>query len=221
MFLLQLQGQRRWRIGRVTDAALVPDLPLKILARFEPEHEWLLEPGDMLYLPPGWAHDGVALGECMTCSIGFRAARRGALARAVLQRLVEGMDAPAADPLYRDPGQGATSEPGRIPAALQAFASAAVARLVADPRALACALGEVLSEPAPSVDFDAFGTLAPGMSGLSLDARTRMLYDDLHVFINGESFRASGRDATLMHRLADRRLLTPREHAGLSPEARA
>ena len=76
VFLLQLQGRRRWRIGRVTDPSLLPGVPLKILAAFEPEQEWLLEPGDMLYLPPGWGHDGVAEGECLTGSIGFRAAGR-------------------------------------------------------------------------------------------------------------------------------------------------
>src|SRR6476661_7040471 len=52
VFLLQVHGRRRWRIGRTTDTSLQPDVPLKILARFEPELEWLLEPGDMLYLPP-------------------------------------------------------------------------------------------------------------------------------------------------------------------------
>ncbi len=76
VFLLQVEGRRRWQIGRLTDPELLPDLPLKVLSRFEPEEEYLLEPGDMLYLPPRWAHDGVAVGECMTCSIGFRAPRR-------------------------------------------------------------------------------------------------------------------------------------------------
>ena len=73
VFLLQASGRRRWRFGRTTSNALVPDLPLKILADFQPEQDALLEPGDMLYLPPGWAHEGMAEGECMTCSIGFRA----------------------------------------------------------------------------------------------------------------------------------------------------
>src|SRR5262245_41007250 len=57
VFLLQGPGRRRWSIGRVQDSELEPGAPLKILRRFEPENEWLLEPGDMLYLPPGWAHD--------------------------------------------------------------------------------------------------------------------------------------------------------------------
>ncbi|WP_372525599.1 JmjC domain-containing protein [Piscinibacter sp.] len=207
VFLLQIHGRRRWRIGRMADATLQADVPLKILAHFESEMDWLLEPGDMLYLPPRWAHDGVAVGECMSCSIGFRSAARAEVGREVLQRVIDAQDAPAADPLYRDPAQPATDEAGRIPAALQAFAGAAISRLVQDPRAVARSLGEWLSEPKPQVWFDG-GASVPAQSGVRLDRRTRMLYDDHHVFINGESYRAAGRDATLMRRLADRRCLS-------------
>ncbi len=73
VFLLQVSGRRRWRISSQTSLELIPDMPLKILADFNAEQEWVLEPGDMLYLPPQYAHDGIAEGECMTCSIGFRA----------------------------------------------------------------------------------------------------------------------------------------------------
>jgi 50S ribosomal protein L16 3-hydroxylase len=222
VFLLQTLGRRRWRIGKIGAHQLVPDVPLKILANFAPEQEWLLEPGDMLYLPPGWAHDGVAEGECMTCSIGFHAAGRDELAREVLQRMLDGADADERGPLYRDPKLDATTEPGRVPEALQAFAAQAVARLLADPGALACALGEVLSEPKRGVWFDTSAAPqldAPG--SVRLDQRTRALYDDAHVFINGESFRASGRDARLMRRLADDRALSASNVAALSEGARA
>ena len=66
VFLLQGEGRRRWSIAKRYDPALRPGAPLRILRRFEPEQEWLLEPGDMLYLPPGWAHDGIALEPCFT-----------------------------------------------------------------------------------------------------------------------------------------------------------
>jgi 50S ribosomal protein L16 3-hydroxylase len=221
VFLLQAQGRRRWRIGRVRSPELVAGVPLKILANFEPEQEWLLEPGDMLYLPPGWAHDGVAEGECTTCSIGFRAAGRDELGREVLQRLVDGADADQIGPLYRDPKQPATDTPGQIPAALQAFAGDAVQRLLRDPAALACALGEVLSEPKRGVWFDATVPVdAAESAGVVLDQRSRMMYDEQHVFINGESFRAAGRDARLMRRLADRRGLGAAELDALSEQAR-
>ena len=219
VFLLQLQGLRRWRIGRVTDPSFLPGVPLKILAAFEPEQEWLLEPGDMLYLPPGWGHDGVAEGECLTSSIGFRAAGREQLGREVLQRALDAGEAIENDPLYRDPKQPATDTPGRIPAALHAFAADAVARTLAAPRWLGCALGEVLSEPKPGVWFETAPTQT-GAGGVVLDRRSRMLYDDWHVFINGESFQAAGRDATLMRRLADQRSLSARERSALSPPAR-
>jgi 50S ribosomal protein L16 3-hydroxylase len=225
VFLLQAQGRRRWRIGRVCSPELVAEAPLKLLAHFEPEQEWLLEPGDMLYLPPGWAHDGVAEGECVTCSIGFRAAGRDEIARDVLQRVLDGADAEDRGPLYRDAKQPATDEPGRIPGDLQQFATDAVARLLADPKALACALGEVLSEPKRGVWFDNSASVGGARpvddAGAQLDQRTRMLYDDFHLFINGESFRAGGRDATLMRRLADHRRLAARELLSLSAEARA
>ncbi len=206
VFLLQVQGRRRWRIGPLTDATLQPDVPLRILQNFQPEEEWLLEPGDMLYLPPLWAHDGVAEGECMTASIGFRAAPRSELGRELLQRLLDDAEPPQGDPLYRDPAQHATDEPGRVPLALQAFATDAAARWLRDSKALACALGEVLSEPKPRVWFEAGESVADGL-GVRLDRRTKMMYDDHHVFINGESFQAGGRDARLMRSLADERNL--------------
>jgi 50S ribosomal protein L16 3-hydroxylase len=224
VFLIQVHGRRRWQYGHQRELALVPGLPLKILERFEPSQEVVLEAGDMLYLPPGWAHDGVALGtDCMTCSVGLRAPAREELARAVLQRALDETETPERDPLYRDPTQGATETPGRIPPALAEYAADAVARLVGDRQALACALGEVLTEPKPRVWFDASddsATLVPARA-LRLDRRSRMLYDDRHVFINGESYLASGRDARAMRELADRRCLPAVAVGRLGADARA
>ncbi len=207
VFLLQLTGRRRWRVGRTKQPVLVPDVPLKILANFEPEHEWTLEAGDMLYLPPGWAHDGAADGECLTASIGFRAPTRDEVGLQVLQRMLDGVDDDqGAGTRYRDASQAATDRPARIPECLAEFAADAVRRLVDAPHSLHCALGEWLSEPKPQTWFEPVDGL-PGRCAVVLDARTRMLYDDHHVFINGESFVASGRDATLVRRLADQRTL--------------
>ena len=224
VFLLQLHGRRRWRVGRCTKPSFRPGLPLKILEHFEPQHDWLLEPGDMLYLPPGWAHDGVAAGECMTASIGFRAAGRNEVAHQVLQRLLDAADPgdDAAPQLYRDPDQTAVAEPGRIPLALRAFAADAVARAVADRAGLDCGLGEWLSEPVAGVAFEPLAAEVDvlALDAVQLDRRSRMLYDERFVFINGESFRAGGRDATLMRRLADRRRLHADELLRLSADAR-
>jgi 50S ribosomal protein L16 3-hydroxylase len=206
VFLLQVQGQRKWRIGPLKDASLQPDVPLKILSNFVPEQEWVLEPGDMLYLPPRWAHDGIAQGECITCSIGFRVPEETELAREVLLRWIEGLEAPAKPKLYQDPKQQATATPGLIPSALQDFAAAAVAKALADPSALSSALGEVLTEPKPRVWFEAGEPLPDGV-GVRLDPRTRMVYDEQRVFANGESWRAAGKDARHLRLLADHRRL--------------
>ncbi|VXD01031.1 Cupin [Pseudomonas sp. 8Z] len=75
VFLLQAHGHRRWQVGQMCncDSPLLPHADLKILAEFEPTDEWVLEPGDMLYLPPCLAHNGIAEDDCMTYSVGFRA----------------------------------------------------------------------------------------------------------------------------------------------------
>ncbi|MDB5947840.1 MAG: hypothetical protein JWQ33_2866 [Ramlibacter sp.] len=206
VFLLQAQGRRRWRIGRQKDLSLQDDVPLKILANFEPQEEYVLEPGDMLYLPPRYAHDGVAEGECQTYSIGFRAPARGELARELLQRIAEDADELAGPALYRDARAAAAENPGAVPGELQRFAADAMQAALADPAALNRVLGEYLTEPKANVWFDS--ARAPRRLGaLTLDRRSRMMHDAQHVFLNGESWRASGRDAALMRRLADQRQL--------------
>jgi 50S ribosomal protein L16 3-hydroxylase len=232
VFLLQVQGHRRWRIGKVKNAAWIDGAPLKLLRHFEPTHDWLLAPGDMLYLPPGWGHDGVAEGgECMTCSVGYRAPAQTELARDLLQRLADEAGDDEADEAdeahhsaatvrYRDPTQSATTTPAAVPAGLLHFAQQAIAQRLADPLVLARVVGEWATEPKPQVWFEAGTALPSQKAALRLHARTRMLYDEHHVFINGEALAASGRDATLMHRLANQRQLAAADVARLSVQAR-
>ena len=222
VFLLQASGSRRWKIGRQKDLSLQEGVPLKILQNFVPDQEFVLEAGDMLYLPPLYAHDGLAQAgldakgkssDCMTYSIGFRAPRRAELARELLQRLADfGADeeADSRQPLYRDPSQAATDTPAAVPASLLAFSQQAEQQVLKDPLALACVLGEYLTEPKASVWFEepAGQWDSRHAAGLCLDGRSRMMYDLEHVFINGESYRAKGADAKLMRRLADQRGLT-------------
>ncbi len=218
VFLLQASGQRRWRIGRQKDLALQPDVPLKILSHFEPEEEFVLNPGDMLYLPPKWAHDGIAeTSDCMTYSVGFRVPQRGGLAGELVQRMAEAWED---ETLYRDPKQGATEHPGSIPEALLDFSIDGLQRLLSNRQSLACALGEVMTEPKPRVCFDEPQTDWV-LGGVMLDRRTRMMYDQHHVFINGESFLAGGSDARLMRELADRRTLSPRRVLKSSEDAKS
>lgn len=220
VFLLQVHGTRRWRIGPIKDASLLPDMPVKILANFEPEEEYVLEPGDMLYLPPRWAHDGIAQGECMTCSVGFRVPETTELAREVLTRLTEGLEPEDPPKLYKDPKQTATDEPGRIPADLQQFALDAIERALKDPIALKTALGEMLTEPKPRVWFDISDEPLPDGAGVVLDAKTRMMYDDHCIYANGESWRAAGADARVLRELADKRCLSAAKVAKVSESLR-
>ena len=101
VFLLQVEGQRRWQIGGrcSSETPMRDDSPLRILKEFEADEEWLLEPGDMLYLPPGVAHWGVAETECLTYSIGFRSPSiADMLGDLSVELMTQGYDAH-----YRDP----------------------------------------------------------------------------------------------------------------------
>ena len=220
VFLLQASGRRRWQIGRQKDLTLQTGVPLKILENFEPEEEFVLEAGDMLYLPPRYAHDGTAVAlvdangkavDCMTYSIGFRAPSENELAAEVLHKLGEFVeDAAAAPKLYRDPSQAATPAPAEIPETLTDFARAALAKALADPLAVACAMGELMTALKPGVWFDESTepwNLSKGQ-GIRLNTKTRMMYDAHHVFINGESYLAKGADAAFMRRLANDRSLS-------------
>ena len=228
VFLLQAQGRRRWSIGKQSDLRLQPGVPLKILENFEPEQTFVLEPGDMLYLPPRYAHDGVAVGDdCMTYSIGLRSSALGELGADLLARMAQAYaeDLEGAGPTelarYRDPTQPAVDAPAAMPAALQGFARKAIEAALRDADAVDRALGESLTEPKANVWFGEGGEAPDAMQHVKLDRRTRMLYDARHIYINGESFRAGGADATLMRKLADRRELGPRELARASEGALA
>jgi 50S ribosomal protein L16 3-hydroxylase len=213
VFLLQAQGRRRWQISAQKDLTLVDGAPLKILQNFKPTQDYILEPGDMLYLPPRYAHDGVALDAgCQTYSIGFRAPRAGELARELLHRLAEEIadsmeDDPKLSKLYEDKAQDATAHPGQLPPALMTFALEAVKRALADQTLLEQLIGETLTDPKPSVYFEE-GSLPQAWQQLALSPKTRMSYDAKHMFINGQSFRCAGADAKILRQLADERRLS-------------
>ena len=91
VFLVQAEGRRRWHIDShsYTEEDFIPGLDLRILPEFNPEMSWLMEPGDVLYLPPNLAHWGIAEGECITCSVGFRAPNLRELTSAWCDELIE------------------------------------------------------------------------------------------------------------------------------------
>ncbi|KVT76160.1 cupin [Burkholderia territorii] len=196
VFLLQVEGRRRWRIGAQKDLSLQPGVPLKILEHFEPSDEWVLEPGDMLYLPPHIAHDGVAEGECMTCSIGFRAPSAGELGAQFLYYLAErgGLRDKRGDALYRDPKQPAVDTPAQLPPAMVERVAEIVDAIRWRKRDIAEFLGCYLSEPKSNVVFEppvrpmseaAFVAQA-SRRGIYLDRRTALMYNARSYFVNGE-----------------------------------
>jgi 50S ribosomal protein L16 3-hydroxylase len=212
VFLLQGEGRRRWRLSRQRDLALKPGLPLKILERFRAEHECVLGAGDMLYLPPQVAHDGVAIEACSTYSIGFRAPSAQDLATGFLDWL---RDRVALDGRYSDPQLAPTRTPARIDSELQRYAAHALAALAWSERTVARFLGEYLTEPKPSVSFAAprrpvsmrtFGARAV-RRGMSLDRRTQLLYDARNLFINGVAIEHSAIAWPVLRRLAETREL--------------
>lgn len=147
VFLIQGLGKRRWRLGARCDAAaaLLPHDDLRLLADFEATEEWILEPGDILYVPPRVAHDGIALGDdCMTYSIGFRAPARSELIAHWCDDLLEHLQD---DDRYLDPPLKAQGNPGEISATAIARLHAMVTEKLLDRDAFARWFGQYNSTP--------------------------------------------------------------------------
>jgi 50S ribosomal protein L16 3-hydroxylase len=188
VFLLQGPGRRRWRVL---------------------DKKYVCEPGDLLYLPPGVEHDGVALEECVTYSIGFRAPRGAELAAAFLDWLHErGLP----DAQYRDPGLAPVRHPARLPQEMIRFASRILRRIRFSKGDVADFLGRYLSAPKPYV---VFRRGAARGAWVELDPKTQLLYAGARFFMNGEP--VSTRQPRLLRELADRRAMAA---ARLAPLAR-
>jgi 50S ribosomal protein L16 3-hydroxylase len=190
VFLVQGPGRRAWRVEN---------------------KRFVVGAGDILYLPPGVRHDGVALERCFTYSVGFRAPRGSELGAAFLDWLHE-HGLPEGD--YRDPGLRPARRPGELPASLVAFAASVLDRVRWTRGDVERFLGEYLSEPKAHVVFVAGAERrALARSLVRLDAKTRLLYRGRRFFINGESFTVPGRIEGLRE-LADRRVADGRRLAG-------
>jgi 50S ribosomal protein L16 3-hydroxylase len=214
VFLVQARGRRRWRFGRQRDLALVPQAPLRILESFQPEREIVVEPGDVLYLPPRYAHEGVALDECITCSIGFRAPTRQELASSFLAWLP---DALALAGRYRDRDPAVPRHPAEIGAAMVQEVETILAAIRWSRAGVERFIGEHWTEPAAQVWFRAPRTTLPfarflhhaKCRGVRLALGSRMLFRRDHVFINGESIRVRGAARQALTALADEREAIP------------
>ncbi len=186
VFLLQGPGRRRWRVwfeGKILD--------------------YVLHPGDMLYLPPGLKHDGVALDACYTYSIGFRTPRGAELGAAFLDWLHErGLP----DARYRDPGLAPARNGARVPRQLIDHSRKTLDRIRWSRRDVERFVGEYLTTPKPHVVFrPGKGSRPLARSKVVLDPRTQLLYSGAWFFINGDSLSVPGRKAKPLKRLADQR----------------
>jgi 50S ribosomal protein L16 3-hydroxylase len=223
VFLLQAQGRRRWRVARNFDARLRAGLPLRVLAHFRHEEEWVLEPGDLLYLPPGVAHEGVAMGECVTISIGFRLPPLQEVAEAWSERQARVL--PLSGRLA-DGSRWPTRSPARLPTSMVDAALRQLRRGLPSRVEMRRTLLENLSEPKPTVFFTAprpaLGLArfrqAARLRGLRLDLRSRLLYEAGDFAINGELQVTPPAGRRWLRHLANQNRLSARMLAAIKPD---
>ncbi len=220
VFLIQASGQRRWEIAEQFDPTLEDDVPLKILKGFTAEQDWVLDPGDLLYLPPNVAHRGTAIGQsCMTWSVGFRAPGRVALADAVWAGHLDSLT----DRNWRDPWLDATNAPAEVPKRLLERLTDQVMRDLPSRRTVSLGVARSLSEPAQQAVFEPparpdtperFEKITL-KSGLRLACSSRVLYQGSSFFANGEplDLPKDGAALRLMKRFANERRITGSELA--------
>ncbi|MBY0577729.1 MAG: cupin domain-containing protein [Burkholderiales bacterium] len=214
VFLLQGMGKRKWQISANQDQDLIPDAPLRILSRFEPTEEWVLEPGDMLYLPPKYAHNGIAIGDSMTYSIGFRAPSYQELATQFLVHLQDHIEI---DGMYEDPDLEKQDHPAQIGKGMLQKISGILKRISWDDGEVERFIGVYLSEPKPHLFFDPpdrpvskkkfLDTMEK--DGIHLDLKSQMFFTQDNVFINGEILAFGNLDRLFLMSLADNRESDP------------
>lgn len=228
VFLLQGTGERRWQISAQRDLSVAPDVTLKLLANFKPEQEWVLKTGDMLYLPPGYAHHGVAETDCVTWSIGFRAPGAAEISYDFLDFLRDEL-APVG--VYKDRDLSATEAPGSIDRNMQARLTqilAQVTQAASQTVMIKRFAGRFFSEPKSHVFFDAPDRKISTRTflqkiktnGVELDLKTKFLFVDNMFFINGDELQIStdvpNKDRLMWRALANTRVLAARDVAQLS-----
>ncbi|MEJ1958785.1 MAG: cupin domain-containing protein [Nitrosomonadales bacterium] len=214
VFLLQGMGHRRWQISTQADRMLIENAPLRILKDFRVEQEWVLAPGDMLYLPPHCAHNGIAEDDCMTYSIGFRTPTYQELAE---QFLVHLQDRLCVDGMYADPDLRTQRHPSEIGADMLNQVEQAIRQIQWGKLDIAEFLGCYLSEPKPHIFFDPPGKPLSRTRlqqvlqtrGVELDLKAQMLCHGSTIFINGEAHTVSKNIYHALRPLADSRELYP------------
>ncbi len=210
VFLLQGTGSRRWRISAQKDLTLIDDAPLRIMKRFRAQCEWTVAQGDLLYLPPRHAHEGVALDACMTLSVGFRAPRKQELAANFLDFLQDGL---SIEGMIEDPDPPLQKHPAELPPYLIEKFSRVLDGIRWNDGDVRRFAGCYLTEPKPQVVYTrprrpmTQGDFVSRVTtkGVRLALPTRMLFSGNRIFINGESHTVGRRNHSALVRLADNR----------------
>lgn len=217
VFLLQGTGKRRWKISAQTDLSLVEGAPLKILKNFVSEQEWLLETGDMLYLPPQIAHWGISESDdCMTYSIGFRAPKTQELQHEFLSYLQDDISADVlyAECLYADADLKLQNHPAEISADMINKVSEMMQTITWDKDKVADFLGKYLTEPKPDVVFEPNRKISKtefikrlSQKSLYLSLKSQLLFTQNNFYLNGERLVVSAEIVTIMQEFADKKFL--------------
>jgi 50S ribosomal protein L16 3-hydroxylase len=224
VFLLQGQGKRLWRVSEQTDLELIEGAPLRILKNFDTAQEWLLEAGDMLYLPPQLAHWGIAVSDgkvdCMTYSIGFRAPKNQELATEFLGYMQDKLNQEQLTiaGMYEDADLCLQEHAAEISTDMVTKVAAILRKIHWSNNEVADFLGTYLSEPKPDVVFDVNKkislsnfTKSLAKYGITLDLKSQMLFTGNTFYLNGEAVTLNGESAKMLTRLADLRTLSPDE----------
>jgi 50S ribosomal protein L16 3-hydroxylase len=214
VFLIQGQGRRRWEISAQDDLEVMDGAPLRILKRFTPEQSWDLEPGDMLYLPPQYAHNGVALTDCMTWSVGFRVPTAEDMVGNFLNYLQDNLKPSG---IYQDPDLKRPRHPAEIPGTMLDQVAAMLKAIHWDKDTVADFLGSYISEPKSHIFFDpperplkqAAFAKAAAKQGLRLDPRSQLLFRGDIFYMNGERTVSTPEALATLQSLADHRRLAP------------
>ncbi|CAA0118850.1 50S ribosomal protein L16 3-hydroxylase [Halioglobus japonicus] len=216
VFLLQGEGQRLWRVGQHCDSntALLPHQDMRLLQDFETQEEFLLDPGDILYVPPGIAHWGIAVGECTTFSIGFRAPTINDLVSRWTDELLLQTDD---ERFYRDAGRAPCTRAGEIESADVERALSQVRRAL-EQNVDSQWFGELVteprydSEPDPDEQEQASTLLHNGAASVSLHPAAKLAWqegeDEVTVFANGEGFACQPSALASLLILCNRQCLT-------------
>jgi 50S ribosomal protein L16 3-hydroxylase len=191
VFLFQGDGKRKWQISKQHNRDLIPDVPLRILKDFKPTQEWILEAGDMLYLPPHYAHNGIAIDESITYSIGFRAPSYQELTQEFLIYLQDNI---TRDGIYSDPDLTVAKDAALIPSFMLKKITTILNKIRFNKKDIELFIGKFLTEPKcqtffspPKVSLNKKKFILKSKAqGITLALQSQLLFTNKTLFMNGE-----------------------------------